>query len=82
MEMMEMMMEMMVEMMMVEMSGGCTHLKAATTLEAETQSLSSLEEETGRLNLIMMAMRMMTMMLVMAMLGIYEWVKHENWYCI
>ena len=23
-----------------EMSGGCTHLKAATTLEAETQSLS------------------------------------------
>ena len=52
-----------------EMSGGCTHLKAGTTLEAETQSLSSLEEETGRLNLIMMWMIVMWVL-----------VKHESWY--
>ena len=41
-------------------------MKAPTTLEAETRSLSSREEETGRLNPMMM-MAMMTMMMMMTM---------------
>ena len=47
-------------------------MKAPTTLEAETQSLSSREEGTGRLNpvkmMIMMMMVMMVMMMMMVML--------------
>ena len=43
-------------------------MKAPTTLEAETQSLSSREEGTGRLNPVMMVIMMMMVMVMMVMM--------------